>query len=62
MAEGCDWHGLPALLGKAMLTDALGAVKAVREAARVKVKRAIRHRTRNDPAERKRLCTLLKLG
>ena len=45
MAEGYDWHGLPARLGKAMLSDALGDMAAAREAAKVKVKRAIRHRT-----------------
>ena len=61
MAEGCDWHGLPARIGKATLADALGDIRAAREAAKVKVKRAIRHRTRNDPTERKRLHTLLKL-
>ncbi|MXZ40716.1 MAG: transposase, partial [Caldilineaceae bacterium SB0666_bin_21] len=60
MAEGYDWHGLPARLGKAMLSDALGDMAAAREAAQVKVKRAIRHRTRNDDAERKRLYSLLK--
>ena len=60
MAEGYDWHGLPARLGKAMLSDALGDMAAAREAAKVKVKRAIRHRTRNDDAERKRLYSLLK--
>ena len=60
MAEGCDWHGLPARLGKAVLTDALGDMAAAREAAKVPVKRAIRHRTRNDDAERKRLYSLLR--
>ena len=60
MAEGYDWHGLPARLGKAMLSDALGDIAAAREAAKVKVKHAIRHRTRNDDAERKRLYSLLK--
>ena len=33
MAEGYDWHGLPARLGKATLADALGDIDAVREAA-----------------------------
>ena len=60
MAEGYDWHGLPARLGKAVLADALGDMAAAREAAKVQVKRAIRHRTRNDEAERKRLYSLLK--
>ena len=54
MAEGYDWHGLPARLGKTMLTDALGDMAA----AKVPVKRAIRHRTRNDDAERQRLYSL----
>ena len=58
MAEGYGWHDLPARLGKAVLSDALGDIRAAREAAKVKVKRAIHHRTRNDPAERKRLHTL----
>ena len=61
MSEGYDWHGLPARLGKAMLTDALGDIKAARESAKVPVRKAIRHRTRGDKAERKRLYTLLKL-
>ena len=60
MADGYDWHGLPARLGKAMLSDALGDIAAAREATKVKVKRAIRHRTRNDDAERERLYSLLK--
>ena len=60
MAEGYGWHGLPARLGKAALADALGDIAAAREAAKVKVKRAIRHRTRNDDAERHRLHSLLK--
>ncbi|MYC64495.1 MAG: transposase [Caldilineaceae bacterium SB0661_bin_34] len=61
MSEGYDWYGLPARLGKAMLTDALGDIKAARESAKVPVRKAIRHRTRGDKAERKRLYTLLKL-
>ncbi|MYD91690.1 MAG: hypothetical protein F4Y08_15380, partial [Caldilineaceae bacterium SB0662_bin_9] len=60
MAEGCDWHGLPARLGKATLADALGDIQAGREAAKVPVKKAIRHRTRGDKAERERLYSLLK--
>ena len=55
MSEGYDWHGLPARLGKAMLADALGDIKAARESAKVPVRKAIRHRTRGDKAERKRL-------
>ena len=60
MAEGCDWHGLPARLGKVALADALGDIAAAREAAKVPVKKAIRHRTRGDSAERERLYSLLK--
>ena len=60
MAEGCDWHGLPARLGKATLADALGDIQAGREAAKVPVKKAIRHRTRGNSAERERLYSLLK--
>ena len=58
MAEGCDWHGLPAQLGKATLADALGDIQAGREAAKVPVKKAIRHRTRGNSAERERLYSL----
>ena len=60
MAEGYAWHGLPARLGKATLADALGDIDAAREAAKVPVKKAIRHRTRGDSAERERLYSLLK--
>ena len=60
MAEGYDWHGLPARLGKATLADALGDIAASREAAKVPVKKAIRHRTRGNCAERERLYSLLK--
>ena len=60
MAEGYDWHGLPARLGKATLSDALGDVQAGREAAKVSVKKAIWHRTRGDGEERHRLYPLLK--
>ena len=60
MAEGYDWHGLPARLGKATLADALGDIAAAREAAKVPVRKAIRHRTRGDKAERERLYSLLK--
>ena len=48
MAEGYAWHGLPARLGKATLADALGDIQAGREAAKVPVKKAIRHRTRGE--------------
>ncbi len=60
MAEGYAWHGLPARLGKATLADALGDIQAGREASKVPVKKAIRHRTRGDKAERERLYSLLK--
>ena len=60
MAEGYAWHGLPARLGKATLSDALGDIAAARDAAKVPVKKAIRHRTRGHPAERQRLYSLLK--
>ncbi|MYA05823.1 MAG: transposase [Caldilineaceae bacterium SB0664_bin_22] len=60
MAEGYDWHGLPARLGNATLADALGDIGAAREASKVPVKKAIRHRTRGNSAERERLYNLLK--
>ena len=60
MAEGYDWHGLPARLGKATLADALDDINAAREAAKVSVKKAIWHRTRGDGEERHRLYALLK--
>ncbi|MXZ25710.1 MAG: hypothetical protein F4Y80_12795 [Caldilineaceae bacterium SB0665_bin_21] len=60
MAEGYDWHGLPARLGKATLADALGDIDAAREASKVPVKKAIRHRTRGNRAECERLYSLLK--
>jgi len=60
MAEGYDWHGLPARPGKAPPADALGDIQAGREAAKVPVKKAIRHRTRGNSAERERLYSLLK--
>jgi len=60
MAEGYDWHGLPARLGKATLADALGDIAAAWEAAKVPVKKAIRHHTRGNSAERERLYSLLK--
>ena len=60
MAEGYAWHELPARLGKAVLADALGDIAAAREASKVPVKKAIRHRTRGDKAEREHLYSLLK--
>ena len=47
-------------MGKAALADALGDIDAVREAAKVPVKRAARHRTRGNGTERQRLYGLLK--
>ncbi len=60
MAEGYAWHGLPARLGKATLSDALGDIAAARDAAKVSVKKAIWHRTMGDGEERHRLYSLLK--
>ncbi len=60
MAEGYDWHGLPARLGKATLSDALGDIAAARDAAKVPVKKAIWHKTMGDGEERHRLYSLLK--
>ena len=42
----------PARLGRAALADALGDIAVAREAAKVPVKKAVRHRTRGDNAER----------
>ena len=60
MAEGYDWHGLPARIGKATMADALDGIRACREAAKVPVRKAIRHRTRGDKKECHRLYLLLK--
>ena len=60
MAADYDWHGLPAVLGRATLLDALGDIKASREAAKASVRKAIWNHTRGCPAERKRLYSLLK--
>ena len=60
MAEGYDWHGLPARLGKATLADALGDIQAGRETAKVPVKKSIWHRTRGNGEERHCLYSLLK--
>lgn len=60
MAEDYTWHGLPARLGKSALADALGDIAAVRETAKVLVKRAVWHRTRGNSTERARLYSLLK--
>ena len=60
MAEDYDWHGVPARLGKAVITDVLGDIDAAREGAKVPVKKAIGNRTRGDGEERHRLYSLLK--
>ena len=56
MVKGYAWHGLPARLCKAAPADALGDIAVAGEA----VKRAVRHRTQGDNAERERLYGLLK--
>ena len=60
MAAAYDWHGLPAVLGRATLLDALGDIKASREAAKALVRKAVWNHTRGRPAERQRLYSLLK--
>ena len=60
MAEDYDWHGVPARLGKAVITDAPGDIDAAREGAKVPGKKAIWNRTRGDGGERHRLYFLLK--
>ena len=50
---------VPANAWKQTLADAIGNIKATREAAKVKVKQAIRRRTVEN-CEQKRLYTLLK--
>jgi len=59
LQSGKDFGPLPARLWKETLRDVVADIKAYREAAKEKVKRAIRDRTEND-GERKRLYTLLK--
>jgi IS605 OrfB family transposase len=56
--EGRQFN-VPANAWKQTLADAIGDIKAHREAAKVKVKQAIRRRTQ-DNTEQKRLYTLLK--
>jgi IS605 OrfB family transposase len=56
--EGRQFN-VPANAWKQTLADAIGDIKANREAAKVKVKQAIRHRTKEN-AEQKRFYTLLK--
>ncbi len=58
LAEGREFE-LPARIWKATLADVMGDIAAYREAAKIKVRRAIWARTSNE-AERKRLFTLLK--
>ena len=60
MAEGYALHGLPTRPCRAAPADALGDITAVQEAAKVPVKRAVRHRTRGNSTEREWLYTLLK--
>ena len=60
MAEGYDWRGLPARLGRATLLDALGDIHACREAAKVPVRKAVWRRTEGDEEERHRLYALLQ--
>jgi IS605 OrfB family transposase len=59
LAEGREFD-VPARLWKETLRDTFGDIVAYREAAKVKVRRAIWKRTRDDEDERKRLYTLLK--
>jgi IS605 OrfB family transposase len=56
--EGRQFN-VPTNAWKQTLSDAIGDIKASREAAKVKVKQAIRRRTKEN-AEQKRLYTLLK--
>lgn len=58
MRLGVEFN-IPANAWKEMLRDTMGDIKAYREAAKEKVKKAIRVRT-NDNKEQKRLYTLLK--
>ena len=59
MAEDYDCHGLPARLGKSVMTDAPGDIDAAREAA-APVKKAIWNRTRGDGEGGRLLYFLLK--
>jgi IS605 OrfB family transposase len=60
LAAGHTGFGVPANAWKETLRDAMADIRASREAAKVKVRRAINLRT-TDPAERKRLFTALKV-
>ena len=59
MAAGHTEFGVLATPWKETLRDAMGDIRASRDAAKVKVRRAVSHRTTN-PVERKRLFTALK--
>jgi len=60
MADGtAGGFGVLANAWKETVRDAAGDVRASRESAKVKVRRAVFRRTA-DPAERKRLCAALK--
>jgi len=59
LTEGRQWS-IPARLWKSTLSDVWSDIVMYREAAKVKVRKAIRKRTTEDE-ERKRLYTLLKL-
>ena len=61
MAAGYTEFGVLANAWKETLRDAMGDIRASRDAAKLKVRRAISQRT-TDPAERKRLFTALKTG
>lgn len=52
--------GVSTRLWRETLKDTLNDIKTYREAAKVKVKKEIRNRTKEDDGERKRLHTLLK--
>ena len=58
LAEGREFD-VPARLWKETLRDTMDDIRLYREAAKVKVRKAIRHRTKDDQ-ERKRLYTALK--
>jgi hypothetical protein len=59
MAAGHTEFAVLANAWKETVRDAMGGIRASRDAAKVKVRRAVSHRT-TDPAERKRLFTALK--
>ncbi len=59
LAEGRAFKVM-ARIWKQTLSDVMGDIKACRDAAKVKVRRAIWQRTKGDKSERRRLFTLLK--